>query len=81
MENLERNQIVPNTEENAQKCLCPECPVYNKCMEEKNELFFCSRGRTNCKFEKWGCKCLMCPVEIEYRLVGLFYCEKGAVTK
>jgi aldose sugar dehydrogenase len=79
--NIERDLKVPNTEQNAQKCLCPECPVYNECMEEKDELFFCARGKATCEFEKWGCKCAKCQIESEYNLVGLFYCEKGAVRK
>ena len=31
MENLERNLMVPNTE-NAHKSRCTECPAYNGCM-------------------------------------------------
>ena len=81
MKNIERDVIVPNTEENAQKCLCPQFPVYNECMTNKNELFFCSIGKAKCEFEKWGCKCAKCPIENGYNLVGLFYCEKGLVTK
>jgi hypothetical protein len=74
-------QVVPETEQNAEKCLCPVCPVYNECLRSNKELLFCARGSSVCEFEKWGCKCVKCPVEIEYNLVGLFYCEKGAVTK
>jgi hypothetical protein len=47
-------------------------------MEDKKELFFCARGKTICAFEKWGCKCDKCPIARDYKLVGLFYCEKGA---
>jgi hypothetical protein len=32
MENLERNLMVPNMEENAHKSRCTECPAYNGCM-------------------------------------------------
>lgn len=69
---------VPDTATNAQKCLCSVCPVYNECLKNNEELLFCSRGRSKCEFEKWGCKCVKCPVALEYNLVGLFYCEKGA---
>jgi len=69
--------IVPNNEQNTKKCLCPGCPVYNECMKNNDELLFCARGRANCEFEKWGCKCPKCPIEFEYKIVGAFYCEKG----
>jgi hypothetical protein len=32
MENLERNLMVPNTEEKSHKSRCTECPAYNGCM-------------------------------------------------
>lgn len=75
------NQIVPDTEENAGRCRCPACPVYNECLEENNERLFCSRGSTNCYIEKRGCLCPHCPNEVEYRLNSFFYCEKGAATE
>ncbi|MEN6329608.1 MAG: DUF2769 domain-containing protein [Methanobacteriaceae archaeon] len=71
-------QVVIDDEENALKCMCHDCPVYNECMEDKKELLFCARGKSTCAFDKWGCKCNRCPVARSYNLVGLFYCEKGA---
>lgn len=38
--------VVQDTEENAEKCRCPDCPSYNECMEDNNELFFCAMGNT-----------------------------------
>jgi hypothetical protein len=70
--------LVDDNEENVLKCLCPNCPVYNECMEKNKELLFCARGQSTCEFEKWGCKCDKCLVANDYNLVGLFYCEKGA---
>ena len=75
---MQDNKIVPNTEENIGKCHCPECPIYNKCMKDNDEHLFCSRGNTKCNFNKTGCDCPNCPVWIEYQLISLFYCEKGA---
>ncbi len=74
------SDIVPNTEENREKCRCPDCPVYNDCLRDKNEKFFCSEGKTGCEIQKKGCLCLHCPNEIEYRLNSFFYCDKGAAT-
>lgn len=73
--------VVPDTEENAARCRCPECPVYNECLDNNYEKFFCSRGSTACSIEKKGCLCLHCPNEIEYRLNSFFYCEKGFATE
>ena len=75
---MANNKIVANTEENLKKCQCPDCPIYNKCMDDNNERLFCSTGRTVCDFNKTGCDCPTCPVWIEYELISLFYCEKGA---
>ena len=74
------SSLIPDTEENREKCRCPDCPVYNECIENKNEKFFCSKGKTECLIEKKGCLCLHCPIEIEYRLNSFFYCEKGSAT-
>lgn len=77
---MDEDRVVPDTEENAEKCLCPDCPAYNECMKNNHESFFCSRGSTECEIDKRGCLCLHCPNEIEYRLNTFYYCEKGAAT-
>jgi hypothetical protein len=76
-----KTPVVPNTEENAGRCLCPECPAHNPCMKKHQEVLYCSKGSSSCEFEKWGCLCPRCPVQLEYKTVGLFYCEKGAIKK
>lgn len=80
-ENDDKKLVVPPTQENKQKCLCPDCPSYNQCMQDKGEVLFCSSGATSCELEKWGCPCVRCPVQLEYHNIGLFYCEKGALKK
>jgi len=77
----QNSKVVPDTEENASRCRCPECPVYNECLKDNEELLFCSRGNTECKIQKRGCLCLHCPNEIEYKLNSFFYCQKGAATE
>jgi aldose sugar dehydrogenase len=75
------DSIIPDTEENREKCRCPDCPVYNECIKGNGEKFFCSMGKTECAIEKKGCLCLHCPVEIKYRLNSFFYCDKGRATE
>jgi hypothetical protein len=75
---MARTELVPNTDENASKCQCPDCPIYNKCMEDHYEHLFCSRGISTCDFKKTGCNCPTCPVWVKYELISLFFCEKGS---
>ncbi len=49
---MSEKRVVPDTEENANRCRCPECPVYNKCLDKNNERLFCSRGSTKCSIKK-----------------------------
>jgi len=69
---------VPETEENRMKCICPSCPTYNKCMKEKMHLFFCAKGKTDCKLDKKGCICGGCPIWREYKLSRVYFCVTGA---
>lgn len=71
---------VAENNENMQKCICGKCPSYNDCMKEKIEGLYCSAevGKSNCKFEKKGCICGACPVQIEHELMSGYYCETGA---
>ena len=77
---MNNDRVVPDTEENAARCRCPDCPAYNECMKNNGEFFSCSRGSTECKIDKRGCLCLHCPNEIKYKLNWFYYCEKGAAT-
>jgi hypothetical protein len=72
------NTIIPNTDENAERCVCPECPTYTTCMNDKNEYLFCSRGISECDIKKKGCNCPTCPVWRDYGLNDFFYCENKA---
>lgn len=69
------NPTVPNTEENAKRCLCPGCPTYNECMRNNNERIYCSRGNTECEFDEIHCLCGECPVWKEYMIKSFYYCK------
>jgi hypothetical protein len=67
---------VKDIKENFEKCVCNNCLSYVSCMSEKKEGLFCSKGKSNCQFEKQGCICLSCPVYVENKLNGIYYCKK-----
>ncbi|MDO8669495.1 MAG: DUF2769 domain-containing protein [Candidatus Buchananbacteria bacterium] len=69
---------VENNPGNQAKCVCPNCPSYDECMEEKKELLFCSVGATACSMEQKGCICGSCPIKIENGLSSGYYCVSGA---
>lgn len=77
----ENEGIIPNIDENADRCLCPGCPTHNRCMNNNEERLFCSQGKTECELEKRGCLCGTCPVEREYELYDFYYCANGAAKK
>lgn len=66
---------VPDTEENASRCLCPTCPTYNECMRDNNEHLYCSRGNTECEFDEIRCLCGECPIWKEYGIKSFYYCK------
>jgi hypothetical protein len=60
-------------------CICRDCPTYNECMREKDELLFCFGGKSlNCTFEKRGCLCPTCPVTSLTGLSKSYYCIRGS---
>jgi hypothetical protein len=71
---------VPNTFENAQRCLCGGCPTYDTCMMSADELMYCARGASSCKVAQEGCICFDCPVHAEYKLDTMYYCVEGAAS-
>ncbi|MCD1295554.1 hypothetical protein CUJ83_11140 [Methanocella sp. CWC-04] len=68
--------FVENSEKNRNICrsYCGTCPSYDK---ECGKLLFCSLGNINTEIAKKGCKCGMCPVAIEHKLDGSYYCIHG----
>jgi len=69
---------VPDTQENVTKCICADCPSYNDCMRDKNEILYCAREKSACDVSRKGCLCGACPLVAEFDLDKLFYCIIGA---
>lgn len=70
---------VPDSGENAEKCICPNCPTWKSdaCAAEKKETLYCGRGKTACKLEDKTCICGQCPIWYRYSLSNYYYCFTG----
>jgi glutamate synthase domain-containing protein 2 len=69
--------MVPDTEENRGKCICPDCPSYPQGCG--GELLYCSTGKSKCDIAAAGCVCNTCPVWFENNLKELYFCDKEPV--
>lgn len=59
-------------------CICPTCPTYTECAEEREELLFCVTGKSpDCVVRGIKCICPTCPVSKELQIRGTYYCMKG----
>jgi hypothetical protein len=60
-------------------CICSDCPTYNDCSKNSEELFFCFIGRSfHCISDIRGCLCKNCPVTATYALKYNEFCTKGS---
>lgn len=60
-------------------CICPDCPSYNKCAGDIQELLYCFLGKSpSCIKDELGCVCPDCPVAADAELVNLYYCTQGS---
>jgi len=70
---------VPNTPENEANCVCPRCPTWlsTNCPKEKQEKFYCAKGKTTCDLSDAGCICGVCPNWEKYGLSKGYFCFNG----
>ncbi len=64
---------VPDTPENAARCICGGCPSY-----PGDGGFFCAKGKSNKEIQRRGCLCGNCANFMEYGLADGYYCADGA---
>jgi hypothetical protein len=69
---------VDDTQENAVRCFCPDCPTYDDCMREGDQRIFCARGTSSCGPSPKSCICGRCPVWAGYGLASYYFCIQGA---
>jgi Glutamate synthase domain 2 len=70
---------IENSEENRNRCICPECPSYPYNCE--GELLYCAAGKSNAEIHEKGCICFLCPVFDENKLKDLYLCGKESINE
>ena len=68
---------VVDSPENTGRCLCPSCPSFPS--DCRNEVLYCSRGKSLCEIAVRGCICGTCPVYLDYRLDVLYFCNRDEI--
>jgi hypothetical protein len=59
-------------------CTCPDCPSYNDCAKDNNELLYCALGKSpSCITKESGCICPSCPVTDQMGLTRDYFCTRG----
>jgi hypothetical protein len=82
--------LVPNTSENLKKCICMDCPTFEKSLKDVDGGLFCAQGKAEGNVEEDECLCDQCQIDDEYKLTGRldlmermilklnqFYCSRG----
>ncbi len=82
--------LVPNTPENLKKCICTDCPTFQKNLKGIEEGLFCARAKSESNVEEDECLCDQCQIDGEYKLtarldlmermilkLNQFYCSRG----
>jgi hypothetical protein len=67
---------VPMTPENKKMCLYTTCLTYSH--NGLRGRLFCATGKSEKTPLMKGCVCMGCPVFIEYKLGGYYFCIRGA---
>ena len=63
---------VPDTPQNVERCICPECPSF-----PGEGVLYCAKGRSEKPERERGCVCGDCKNFKEYGLKGEYYCNQG----
>ncbi|MGD6933898.1 MAG: DUF2769 domain-containing protein [Candidatus Bathyarchaeia archaeon] len=66
---------VPDTEQNAAICICPDCPTYQK--SNLTGILYCAKGKSVESVVDLTCICSNCPVAKQHGLTQLYYCMQG----
>jgi hypothetical protein len=78
MSKMTEKERMKAVEETRAQCICPECPTYNECAKEKNQLYYCGIGESpTCIIKEQGCICPACTVTEKMGYTNQFFCTRG----
>jgi len=78
MSKMTESERMSAIKENKKLCVCPDCPTYNDCAQENNEVMYCALGASaTCITKKAGCICPACPLTEKMGLTNDYFCIKG----
>ncbi len=79
MAQMTKEDMMKMVESKKKLCTCAECPTYNECARENEELLYCALGKSqNCITEESGCICPSCPLTEQMGLNHQFFCTRGS---
>jgi hypothetical protein len=78
MSQMNEEERIKRIEDYRSLCICPSCPTYNKCAQEKGELLYCFLGASpQCITEEVGCICPACQLWERTDFKNEYFCIKG----
>ncbi|MBI5681335.1 MAG: DUF2769 domain-containing protein [Methanobacterium sp.] len=72
-ESAQIRKKIEDSKENRKKCACPYCPSYPHDCD--GEVLYCTKDN-DCEINVNGCICNECSIYKEYKLKGIYYCNK-----
>jgi hypothetical protein len=77
MMDMSEEEQMERIEELKPLCTCPDCPSYNQCAADQNELVFCALGASDtCITDEKACICPGCPVTDQMGLKNIYFCTR-----
>jgi uncharacterized Rossmann fold enzyme len=78
MESMNKEELAKSLEAKKSMCICGNCPSYDECTKNKEELLFCAIGKSECMIAMKGCVCPSCPVTSDMGLTHSYFCTRGS---
>ncbi len=79
MAKMTKQKMMKIVESNKELCICGDCPTYNDCARDNQELLYCTLSKSPmCITEEAGCICPACPITEQMGLKHEYFCTRGS---